>query len=118
MVEATAAPVRVLPVTIRKGESLSEAIDTGNGAPTMLYMPPGWNGKDVLSFQVSADGSKFSDLFTVNGIELVREIVRGTAVVVDTNFTSAILWLKIRAGTRDKPIPQDDERVFYITVAP
>jgi len=108
----------VIPVTIRKGESLSEPIDTGNGAPTMLYMSPGWNGQDVISFQVSADGSKFSDLFTAHGIELASEVVRGTAVIIDTHFSSSILWLKVRAGTRGKPIPQDEERMLYLTVAP
>src|SRR5215468_5410378 len=101
------APVTVLTVTIRKGESLSDPVNTGNLTPTMLYMPPGWTGKDAISFQVSADGARWCDLFTSGGIEVVRETVRGTAIIVESNFASAILWLKIRAGTREKPIPQD-----------
>src|SRR5262249_30042079 len=112
-------PARVLSTIIRAGQSLSEPLDTGNSTPTMLYVPAEFDGREarvpVVSFQVSADGARFTALHGAHGMEIVREVVPGTAVPIDTQFASAILWVKIRAGTRAVPVIQDEDRVIALT---
>jgi hypothetical protein len=102
-------------VTIRAGQSLSDAANLVTGAVAMLYAPPDWSPANV-SFQVSADGNSFSDLFDTDGVEIVKAIRVGSAVVVDQSLTQAVNYLKIRSGPRNNPVAQEADRVITLMV--
>ena len=59
------------------GESLSSVIDCSTGAPVFLHMPHEWTSAR-LTFQVSADGSVFNDLFADNAGWGVQNRRQGT----------------------------------------
>jgi hypothetical protein len=93
--------------TIAAGESISSVIDCSAGRPTMIFLPDQWTPAH-LTFQVSVDdgGTTFNDLFTSDGAEVIRNVVAGTAVPLPLEW-APVLFLRLRSGSRDAPVPQD-----------
>jgi hypothetical protein len=100
--------------TIAAGESLSTVIDCGTGAPVFLHMPDEWT-PSRLSFQVSADGVNFKNLFNDSAQEIAFNIGAGTSVPLDTIWTP-VIWLKVRSGTYELPVPQAADREIVVTI--
>jgi len=102
---------------IRAGESLSEGLDLSSGELLRLTMPLDWTPAP-LSFQLSSDGKQYSDAFHLSGFEVsMTTVVPNSVVVVPYDVGRAIAWLKVRSGTRDKPIPQEADRTFAIDIS-
>jgi hypothetical protein len=103
-------------VTISAGQSLSDAAEIGStGAVGLLIAPPDWSSANI-SFQVSGDNAYFGDLFDANGVEVIKAIRPGSAVVVDQSLTLAAYSIKIRSGPREYPVVQAADRTFTLVV--
>jgi hypothetical protein len=104
---------------IQKGESLSDAVDATGGELVRITMPGAWDPDANLTFQISSDGAMFNDLVDVQGNEIQIAVTPGSAVVVrGGQWTKAFAYIKVRSGTRDNPIPQNDLREFSFAVEP
>ena len=100
--------------TIAAGQSLSDVIDCSTGAPVFLHMPADWTSAR-LSFQVSADGTTYNDLFTWEAVEITVNVVPGTSMLLDPKW-GPVTYMKIRSGGRDKPVPQEATRTIVMTL--
>lgn len=109
-------PLQVLagPV-IQAGESLSNGLDCSAGTIVRVTMPATWTGAN-LSFQVSADGAAFNDLFTVDGREIVIPVVAGSTVLVEAEL-HGVAFIKVRSGARQYPVPQAEIRTFQVVIS-
>jgi hypothetical protein len=99
--------------TIPAGQWLSGSVDLSVTNLALLIAPPQWTSAN-LTFQVSADGSNWADLFDVTGAEIVRPITAGVAVPVDPTMTDAALYVRLRSGPRSAPVPQAQDAVFTL----
>src|SRR5215471_16661031 len=101
--------------TILKGESLSDALDCSDGDVVRLTMPADWTDADI-SFAISSDDIGYNNLHAADGKEIVVAVHAGTAVVVPVDIARAVGYLKIRSGTSDRPVPQEQQRTFAVAV--
>jgi hypothetical protein len=99
--------------TIGAGEYLSSILNvsTGNAGIVRITMPDAWTGNAWLMFQISQDGTYFSDLVWPNGSPVVVTVVPGATVVTQTDTWQAA-YFKFRSGRAATPIPQLEERKF------
>ena len=96
-------------------ESLSDALDVSAGAIVKITMPTieqGWNGSEI-SFESSSDGIGFNPLFYNDGAEVIYHVHAGTGIIVPR---LTLGWIKIRSGTRDRPVEQHGLRTFAVAL--
>jgi hypothetical protein len=101
--------------TIAAGESLSDGIDCRAGPLIRITMPAAWTGAK-LSFQVSSDGSFYNDVVDPKGNEYIIRCVPGTAVRVPSEWNPMIQFLKVRSGSRQRPVVQEMQRHFAVAI--
>lgn len=97
---------------IAPGESLSDALDCSAGHIVKITMPKEWSYADI-TFQTSSDGVGFNDIMHADGREVMCTVFAGTAII---GMELPVGFLKIRSGTRDRPIEQDEIRTFAIAI--
>jgi hypothetical protein len=104
-------------IFIEEGESLSSGADCTGGEIVRLTMSEHWTPANI-TFQISSDGKLYNDLVNVDGQEFTMPVVPGSAVVLGqyAAFLRAIAFLKIRSGTRQFPVPQEELRSFAIAL--
>jgi hypothetical protein len=100
--------------TIPAGQSLSNAVDLSVGSAIFLHVPTEWTPA-VLSFQVSPDNVLYGDLVSASTYEVTLNIKEGTVIQRDW-MPAASGWLKLRSGSRYRPVIQAADRVFTITI--
>lgn len=116
--------ITIFPVTgtIAAGASMSTVIDNGGMHVVGLIMPDAWTAAHV-SVEVSTDGTKFFDLFSVNlktgssASEVVFNVTPGVAVSINPNTLMMARYIRLRSGTRDEPVNQEASRAFTVLVA-
>ena len=82
---------------------------------TWSGMPTGWDG-ELLTFQVSPDGTNFYDLFRANNTEVAFNITAGSVVLVaETYPLAANNFIKLRSGSRLNPRIQSANRNFLLS---
>lgn len=102
--------------TIEAGESLSDSVDCTVGTVVRMTMPATW-GIGNITFQVSNDGQNFNDLFNYDGRELTMVVTPGAAIpIVFDELTRCWAYLKIRSGSRNHPVVQEEQRDFAIAM--
>jgi hypothetical protein len=106
----------MLTATIAAGASLSGAVDCQLGRVRGLVLPAVWDTA-ALTFQVSADGVTYKNLYDNGGTEVNFTVAAGRAVGIDHD-KSAILgewrYLKIRSGTSGTPVNQTAEAIITV----
>lgn len=102
--------------TIAAGQSVSNAVDCSAGKIIRITTPAEWNNYAPISFLVSTDNVFFSDLYKSDGLEFVLPCGKGRGIIVNQNDWWPGLWVKIRSGTHDAPIPQTAQREFAIAL--
>jgi hypothetical protein len=104
---------------IQAGESLSDALDCTGGQIVRITMPGQWTPAN-LTFQISSDGALFNDLVDTKGKDISISVIAGSAVILAQygDFLKAIAFLKVRSGSRDFPVVQQELREFAIAVEP
>ena len=98
-------------ITIPAGASLSSVLDLMAVRLTQLMAPDAWTPANV-SFQLSADGLVFGDLYAEDGVQVVRAMGASRGVAIDPALTAAALYLKVRSGPSERPVPQAADRIF------
>lgn len=97
---------------IEAGESLSDGLDCSAGEIVKLTMPSGWTFADI-TFATSSDGLGYNDMMKPNGQEVMCTVFAGTAIV---GLGLVRGFLKIRSGTRDRPVVQGERRQFAVAI--
>jgi hypothetical protein len=97
---------------IEAGESLSDGLDCSAGAIFKITFPSDWTGADI-TFQTSSDGLGFNDIMHTNGLEITSAVFPGTAVI---GLGLVKGWIKIRSGSRDRPVVQTERRQFAVAI--
>ena len=100
---------------IAAGESLSDGVDCRAGPLIRITMPGQWTPAK-LSFQLSSDGILYNDIVDGRGKEITMRCVPGAAVRVPSEWNPMIQFLKIRSGSRNRPVVQQAEREFAVAV--
>lgn len=105
-----------VPCTIRAGQSLSDSCDCSAGRIVRIAMPPAWTAAN-LTFCLSTDGTIWSDLFARTR-EVARPVLPGTTVIIKPGEwdMSAVAYLRLRSGSRKRPVVQSADRVFILTL--
>src|SRR6188768_3580368 len=98
---------------IQAGEAVSNAVDCSAGPIVKLTMPGNWVGAAPLSFLTSSDGLMFNDMFLPDGQELIYTVIAGTGIFVPRLNTG---FLKVRSGTRERPVVQPELREFAVAI--
>src|SRR5258707_655087 len=102
-----------LPAYIGFDDTLSTVVDTGTDYVVGIIMPDVWTAARV-SIQLSTDGAQYYDLFDWNIGELIFNVTPGAAVAIDPNRLLMARYLKLRSGTREEPIPQQETCTFTV----
>lgn len=113
--EEAVKPLTVVTATIPAGQSLSGTIDITSGSINLIIMPPAWTGA-YLSLQVSIDNVIWGDAWEGTS-EAIRMVYPNSAIALHPDLTQFALHVRLRSGTRDKPVPQEEDRVFQLAIS-
>lgn len=102
-------------VTIANGASLSGVADLTGFMLAGIQMPAAWTAAS-LTFQVSIDGTTYTDMYATDGTEVT---VTGAAAsrflaFVPSDFAGA-RYLKVRSGTTGSPVNQGAARTLILS---
>lgn len=109
--ELRAAPQAV----IANGDSLSGAVDVGDGGMVALQMPSSWTTAN-LTFQASIDNSTFNNVYDGSGTELEITAAASRYIVLPPTTFAGMRWVKIRSGTSGSAVAQGGARTIKIAV--
>jgi hypothetical protein len=109
------------PAIIPAGESLSAIVDcsetgTGAGVLVAIVMPEAWNSSGGITLQVSPDNIDYHDLHRMTGEEVTIAATPGGIVLVDADVARSIRFLRLRAGNKQQPVAQNEERLFQVVL--
>lgn len=113
------APSAPVTATIANGASLSGVVDLGADRAHRLLIPAGWTAA-AITFQASADGATFGDLYDAVGeITLSSTVVAASrSIVLDQAAFYGIRYLKIRSGTAAAVVAQGAQRDITVVTVP
>lgn len=113
---APVAPAAPVTTTIGAGEAVSPVIDLGNQRAHLVILPPAWSTA-ALSFQVSATGDAFVDLYDVAGEVTVPATVAAAAraVTLPPSIFHGVRYLRLRSGISGGPVIQAAARSIVLT---
>jgi hypothetical protein len=114
------ANFETLDITIPAGQALSNSVDCTAGKATgevvALVMPADWNYSGGLTFQLSTDNVEWFDSYQADGIERMMAVKPGGVFALGGEFARMAKYVRLRAGTKDHPVPQAADRVFKLVV--
>lgn len=100
--------------TILSGASLSAAIYLGDKVIQAVQMPSAWTAAS-LTFQSSADGATYNDVYDSQGNEWTVTTAASRYIPLeDLAFTKSFLYLRIRSGTTGTPVTQGADRAIQV----
>lgn len=102
------AASETLQSTIAAGATgLGTAVDLGGYQVAAIQMPATWAAAAV-TFQASADGVTYQDLYDDSGLEVSVTAVQAHCVALNTNALNlaALRYIKPRSGTAATPVNQ------------
>lgn len=101
--------------TIVSGASLSGAIDVAGTTLISIQMPAAWTAAN-LTFQGSADGSTYADVYNDSGDEYSIPVSASRFVMLDQvqNRFRGMRYFKVRSGTSGTPVNQGADRVLSL----
>ena len=99
---------------IAAGQSLSSALDCSAGVIQRIYAPRNWTPANI-TFQLSFDGTNWSELADRSGNTVTAAVVP-SAVVVVAEPMRKLQFLKIRSGTKSQPINQAALASFKVVI--
>jgi hypothetical protein len=116
-----AMPTSTVIATIPAGQSLSNAVNVAAATSLYIITPAQWTPAN-LTFQFSMDGTNFFDLF--GGLNDVTEVMMGMSGRLGaissldvTNLPKNVGSLKLRSGSRDFPIAQEQDAQFSVVLS-
>lgn len=100
--------------TIANGASLSGAVDLGTKRLARINMPSSWTTAN-LTFQVSADGTNYANLYDATGTEKTVQAAASRAIILDFSEWIGARYIKVRSGTSGTPVNQGAERILQLS---
>lgn len=101
--------------TIASGESLSSAVDCGELRPFAIQMPAAWDAAG-LTFQKSADGITYSDVYAPAGTEYSLSAAASEWINLNPQDFADARYLKVRSGTSGTPVNQLADRALSVVI--
>lgn len=107
-------------VTIANGASLSGAAVFVNGVTSLvgIVIPAAWTAA-ALTFQASADGTTYGDLYNTAGTEVTipsSAVAASRYIALDPSDFAGIAYLKVRSGTSAAAVNQTADRTLTLVV--
>jgi hypothetical protein len=100
---------------IASGASLSGIIRCNDGLPAAIAMPSTWTTAS-LTFQGSADGVTFLDLYDSAGNEITVTAAASRLIVFHPADLCGLVALKVRSGTSGTPVNQAADRTLSVVL--
>jgi hypothetical protein len=97
--------------TIDAGTAESNVLGVGTDFVVGLIAPDDWTPA-VVSVMLSPQGDNYYDVFDITGRELVFNITPGAMIQINPDSLLPAAYLRLRSGTRDKPVNQTAMRRF------
>ena len=114
------APIQV---TIATGTSLSPAVNLESGSGLFpgasgwrlcsIIIPAVWTAAN-LTFQGSADGATYFDVYDRTGVEYTAVVAANRLVILPPLDLISLPYIKIRSGTGSIPVAQAADRVLNL----
>lgn len=101
-----------LTINIAAGSALSDPVEIAAGRLASIALPAAWDAA-ALTFQISADGSNWSNWHTTNWADSSPEIkipVPNAGIAVSLIEPAAARFLRVRSGTAGTPVNQTAAR--------
>jgi hypothetical protein len=98
--------------TIPHNESLSDGVDCTGGNIVRITVPQEFTEAN-LTFQASSNGEMYNDLYNAEGEEITMVAKPDTTIIIQSPWTRALGWIKIRSGRRDFPVKQTKDAVKF-----
>jgi len=76
-------------------------------------MPAAWTAADI-TFQVSADGSTYCNLYEEDGTEFTLTVGASYHVMISPDSLWGAHWIKVRSGTAGTPVNQAAARTITL----
>ncbi len=106
-------PIRVTLATIAASASLSGPVYVGHGMIVGIQMPAAWDAAD-LTFQASADGVTYNDVYDFQGNEVDVKTAASRYVTLDEPKIGP--WIKIRSGTTGSHVNQTLDSILSVVM--
>jgi len=112
-------PIVFVTAVIPAGASLSSAINASDGKVLRVTTPTAWTPAK-LSFQVSNDGTTFTNAVSFRGKEILVPCKANRTVLAQTAEEHAaalqFVHVKFRSGPSHAPVPQAAARTFTVAI--
>lgn len=108
------AEVEQKTATIAAAASLSDAIVVGDGEVVGLSVPA--LDAAALTFQASADGTTYRDLYDSAQVEVSLASSTGGRFIQAPAALKGAAYLKIRSGTSAVPVNQTAQRLIAVVI--
>jgi len=109
--------VDTVTTTIASGQSLSAAVNLGGLRMFGMIMPTAWTAAG-LTFQMSADGTNWYNMYDANGNELTASAAASRYVAFEPANFAPVEWLKVRSGTSGTPVSQGQDSTLALVLRP
>jgi hypothetical protein len=109
-------PKSFVTITIPAGQAVSGTLDLTNGSMMSISAPADWTPANV-SFLLSADNVTFDNLYDGAGVEIIKPMGPGRAIIIDPSLTVGAIYMKIRSGPASNPVLQAADRTFTVVIA-
>lgn len=107
----------VITASIPAAGSITPAIDVGSYRLARVQIPATWTAAP-LTFQMSADGVTYGDLFDATGTEYTAQVAAGRAVLLPLIDFIGARFIKIRSGPTAAPVAQAAQRDLVLQLVP
>ena len=104
-------------VTVANGASLSGALDVGDYTIVGVITDSAWD-TNALTFQASADGVNFFNLYNEGTEVNFAGTVASTYHIIDPALMFGVRSIKVRSGTGATPVNQVGATVVTVIMRP
>jgi hypothetical protein len=80
-----------------------------------IQMPAAWDAA-ALTFQASADGSTYNDVYNSSGTEYTVQAAAARYIPLDVIDFAGMPYIKIRSGTTGTPVAQTLESLLTVVI--
>ncbi len=103
--------------TIAISTALAAAVDLFGGVLIGIQMPASWTAGSI-TFQASADGTTYRNLYKDDGNEMVIQAAAARYIAIDPTYLRSVRYMKVRSGTSGTPVIQVAERLLTLVLVP
>lgn len=103
-------------VTIKNGQSMSEAFSLGGGMLVAIVTPPAWTAANLTFMASVGEGQGWNSVYNANNTETLANAAAARAIVNLPDLNGGV-QLKLRSGTSAVPVIQGADRVITLLIS-